>query len=265
VLENRILGVLPARLRAERLPGKPLVEIGGRPLIEWVWRRVSGFASIDACVIATDSERIEAVCRGFGAKVELTSAAHPSGTDRIAEVAARPAWSAYDIIVNVQGDEPLIDESAVAAAIEQIRSGMDIGTVATPIREVSAYADPSVVKVTRRHDGAALYFSRAPIPYRRGGAPDEADLETGLWLRHVGVYAFRRDALRRWVALPSHPLEETERLEQLRPLAAGLTIGVGLVESAERGVDTPEDVERVAARLLTIAQEHTPIAREARP
>jgi 3-deoxy-manno-octulosonate cytidylyltransferase (CMP-KDO synthetase) len=253
VLDNRILGVLPARLRAERLPRKPLVEIAGRPLIEWVWRKVSGFTAIDACVIATDSAEIEAACRRFGARVELTAASHPSGTDRVAEVAAMPAWSEYGIIVNVQGDEPLIEEETVTAAIEQVRSGMDIGTVATPIREVAAYADPSVVKVTRRQDGAALYFSRAPIPYRRDGAPTEADLADGVWLRHVGVYAFRRDALERWVSLPAHALEETERLEQLRPLAA------------ERGVDTPADVERVAARLLTIAQEQTHITREARP
>ena len=261
--ESRILGVVPARLGSERLPRKPLVEIGGRPLIEWVWRRVSGFRTLDACVIATDAAEVAAACRGFGADVEMTSRSHASGTDRVAEVAGRPGWSAFDIIVNVQGDEPLIEEETVAAVIEQVRGGRDIGTVATPIRDVAAYADPSVVKVTRRSDGAALYFSRAPIPFRREGAPGPAELSAGLWLRHVGVYAFTRSALQRWVELPAHELEEAERLEQLRPLAAGLTIGVGVVESAERGVDTPADVERVAARLLT--GEQTPSAAEARP
>jgi len=259
-----ILGVVPARLRSERLPGKPLVDVAGRPLIEWVWRRVSRFTCLDACVIATDAPEVADACRRFGATVELTSPEHPSGTDRVAEVAEREAWTSFDLIVNVQGDEPLIEEVAVRAAIDQVRGGNDIGTVATPIRESAAYHDPSVVKVTRRSDGAALYFSRAPIPYRRDEAPDAQALASGLWLRHVGVYAFTRPALRRWVSLPTHPLEEAERLEQLRPLAAGLTIGVGVVDSAERGVDTPADVDWVAARLLTENQ-RTPSAPEAKP
>lgn len=249
---GNVLGVVPARLRSERLPRKPLIEIAGRPLIEWVWRRVSGFTSLDATVVATDAEEVAAACRGFGGRVVLTSPSHPSGTDRVAEVAARNEFAGFSIIVNIQGDEPLIEQRVVDAAIAQVADGADIGTVATPIRSAAAYGDPSVVKVTRRSDGAALYFSRAPIPFRRDGAPTDDVLAAGTWLRHVGVYAFGRSALRRWIELPVHVLEETERLEQLRPLAAGLTIGVGVVESAESGVDTPTDLERVAARLLTM-------------
>jgi len=249
VRNGRILGVVPARLRSERLPGKPLVEIGGRPLIEWVWRRVSAFTTLDACVVATDAEEVAAVCRSFGAVVAMTSPDHPSGTDRVAEVSAMPPFAGYDIVVNVQGDEPLIDESTVAAAVAEVRRGMDIGTVATPVRELAAWHDPDVVKVTRRSNGAALYFSRSPIPFRRGGAPGESELCTERYLRHVGVYAFTPAALRQWVGLPVAALEEIERLEQLRPLAAGMTIGVGIVAAAEGGVDTPADVERIAARL----------------
>jgi len=267
VRDGRILGIVPARWRSVRLPGKPLIDVGGRPLIEWVWRRVSAFSVLDACLIATDAEEIAETCRAFGARVEMTSPEHGSGTDRVAEVAGRGNWAGYETIVNVQGDEPLIDESHVAAAIEQLGGGADIGTVATPIRDPAAYSDPSVVKVTRRSTGAALYFSRAPIPFRRDGPPDVETLDSGLWLRHVGVYAFRREALLRWVALPAHPLEEAERLEQLRPLAAGLVIGVGVVDSAERGVDIGADIGRVAARLLTMEKEKEQLtqAPEAKP
>lgn len=254
---GRILGIVPARLGSQRLPGKPLVEIGGRPLIEWVWRRVSAFSTLDACVVATDAAEVAEVCRSFGAVVAMTSPEHPSGTDRVAEVAALATYSGYEIIVNVQGDEPLIEEGHVAGAVAEVRRGMDIGTVATPIRDSAALADPGVVKVTRRSNGAALYFSRSAIPFRRDGAPSETDLSTDLYLRHVGVYAFSPASLRRWVSLPICPLEETERLEQLRPLAAGMTIGVGIVESAEGGVDTPADVARITARLKQLEAEPT--------
>jgi 3-deoxy-manno-octulosonate cytidylyltransferase (CMP-KDO synthetase) len=249
VERRRILGVIPARLGSERLPGKPLVPIAGRPLIEWVWRRVSAFETLDACVVATDAEPVAALCRAVGAAVEMTSPDHVSGTDRVAELARMPRYAPYDVWVNIQGDEPLVDEVQVLAAVEQVKRGWDIGTVATPVRTLEAWLDPSVVKVTRRSNGAALYFSRAPIPHKRGGTPTAAELSGELYLRHVGVYAFQREALLRWVNLPVSPLEAAERLEQLRPLAAGLTIGVGLVAHAEGGVDTPEDVQRVEARL----------------
>jgi 3-deoxy-manno-octulosonate cytidylyltransferase (CMP-KDO synthetase) len=234
---------------SERLPGKPLIRLAGRPLIEWVWRRVSGFAMLDACVVATDAEEVKAACEQVGAVAVLTSSMHESGTERTAEVMRMDAYRDYEVVVNVQGDEPLLEESHVRGAVEAVGRGFDIGTVATPLREVAAWRDPSVVKVVRRSNGAALYFSRSPIPFRREGEPSGSLLESDLYLRHVGVYAFTRQALERWVALPVSALEREERLEQLRPLGAGMTIGVEVVESAEGGVDTAEDVRRVEARL----------------
>jgi 3-deoxy-manno-octulosonate cytidylyltransferase (CMP-KDO synthetase) len=257
VQNSRILGVIPARIGSERLPRKPLVRIAGRPLIEWVWRRVSAFGILDACVVATDSSDVIAACDEFGATAVLTSQAHRSGTERVAEVAAREAYSSFGVIVNVQGDEPLIEESHVIAAVDQVRRGFDIGTAATPIRELTAWLDPSVVKVTRRPTGAALYFSRSPIPHRRDGEPDMRALGTDDYLRHIGVYAYTADALLRWTTLPENSLERIERLEQLRPLAAGLTIGVGLVDRAVGGVDTTDDVERMNTLLPTADTERS--------
>jgi 3-deoxy-manno-octulosonate cytidylyltransferase (CMP-KDO synthetase) len=248
-----VLGVIPARLGSERLPRKPLLRLAGRPLIEWVWRRAQAIDTLAACVVATDSEEVAAVCRSVGAPVELTRAEHRTGTERVAEVAALPAYAGYGIVVNIQGDEPFVRREHVAAAIEQVRRGYDIGTVATPVRTLEAWRDPAVVKVTRRADGAALYFSRSPIPHRRGGDPDEAALVGGVYLRHVGLYACGRAALARWVALPEGELERLERLEQLRALEAGMTIGVALVEGAEGGVDTPADVARAEAKLMAEA------------
>lgn len=254
---DRVLGVVPARLGSERLPRKPLHRLAGRPLLEWVWRRISTFRVLDACVVATDAEEIVAACAEFGARAVLTSAAHGSGTERVAEVAGMDAFAGYDVLVNVQGDEPFVREEQVAEAISRIRAGFDVGTVATPVRTREAFRDPAVVKVARRPDGAALYFSRATIPYRREGEPTEEQLSTPLYLRHVGIYAYGRRALERWIGLPASELEEAERLEQLRPLAAGMRIGVGVVGEAEGGVDTPEDAARAEQRLLMLAEEIT--------
>lgn len=245
-----VLGVIPARIASERLPRKPLHLIAGRPLIEWVWRRASTFRILDDVVIATDSEEVAEVCREFGARVELTSAGHPSGTDRVAEVVELPSYRGYDVIVNIQGDEPFLDETAVTGAAELVLAGWDVGTVAGPVESLEAWRSPSVVKVVRRDDGGALYFSRAPIPYLRDREPTLEELASGTILRHVGVYAFTRDALARWVALPPGTLEELERLEQLRALAAGLSIGVARIDRVEGGVDTPEDARLAEERLL---------------
>jgi 3-deoxy-manno-octulosonate cytidylyltransferase (CMP-KDO synthetase) len=251
----RVLGVIPARIASERLPRKPLHLLAGRPLIEWVWRRVRSFPILDAVVIATESEEVAAVCRGFGAVVELTSAAHASGTDRVAEVAALPAYRGYDVVVNIQGDEPFMGEAEVAASARLVMEGWDVGTAAGPVETLEAWRHPAVVKVVRRDDGGALYFSRAPIPYLRDRDPTPAELASGRLLRHVGVYAFARAALERWVALPEGQLEEFEKLEQLRALAAGLSIGVALVDRAEGGVDTIEDARRAEERLLAASRE----------
>lgn len=248
----RVLGVIPARIASERLPRKPLHLLAGRPLIEWVWRRVRDFSILDAVVIATDSEEVAAVCRGFGATVELTAAAHPSGTDRVAEVAALPAYRGYQVVVNIQGDEPFIGEAEVDAAARLVLDGWNLGTAAAPVGTLEAWRSPAVVKVVRGNDGGALYFSRAPIPYLRDREPTPAELASDHFLRHVGIYAFARAALERWVALPPSSLEEFERLEQLRALAAGLSIGVAAVDHAEGGVDTIEDARRAEERLLAV-------------
>lgn len=250
----RILGVIPARLSSERLPHKPLYVIAGKPLIEWVWRRVSSFRLLERIVVATDADEVRATCASFGAEAVLTSAAHASGTERIAEVIGRPEYGGFDIVVNVQGDEPFVREEDVAAAVEQVTRGFDVGTVAAPVGTRRAWLDPAVVKVTRRMDGAALYFSRSPIPHRRDGEPTEEELAAEPYLRHIGIYAYTPDMLRRWLALEVSALESVERLEQLRALENGLTIGVGIVAGAEAGVDTPADVQRAARRIL---RDHT--------
>jgi 3-deoxy-manno-octulosonate cytidylyltransferase (CMP-KDO synthetase) len=252
-----VLGVIPARLGSERLPRKPLEILAGRPLVEWVWRRARSLAVLDAVVIATDSDEIVAACHAFGARAMLTAATHPSGTDRVAEVAAHPDFSSYGIIVNIQGDEPFVTEAQVSGAVEKVRAGWDIGTVAAVVEDVETWRDESVVKVVLGGEGGALYFSRAPVPHFRGHAPTASDLASVPALRHIGVYAYSRNALERCVTLPVSRLEETERLEQLRPLAAGLGIGVAVVAGSEGGVDTPEDLRRAEARLMLEAAEPT--------
>ncbi|MGQ0815606.1 MAG: 3-deoxy-manno-octulosonate cytidylyltransferase [Gemmatimonadota bacterium] len=244
-----MLGIIPARLGSERLPRKPLQPLHGRPLIEWVWKRVVPFKTLDHLVIATDSEEVAAVCYGFGAAVELTLDSHRSGTERCAEVSARNGNARFDVVVNIQGDEPFITEEQVSAAVAQVRSGFEIGTVAAPIQTIQAYGDPSVVKIARAGNGRALYFSRAPIPHTRDREPAADELAGEQFLRHIGVYAYTRAALLKWVSLPETELERAEKLEQMRPLAAGMSIGVGIVSSAAGGVDTAEDLAH-AERIL---------------
>lgn len=250
----RILGVIPARLGSERLPRKPLHVIAGKPLVEWVWRRVSSLSVLDRVVVATDAAEIRAACASFGAECVLTSTTHGSGTERIGEVIERAEYGGYDIVVNVQGDEPFVREEEVAAAVAQVRRGFDVGTVAAPVGTRQAWRDASVVKVTRRADGAALYFSRSAIPHRRDGEPTAAELAAEPYLRHIGIYAYTPAVLRRWLALAPSALERVERLEQLRALDGGLTIGVAVVAGAEAGVDTPADARRAARRIL---RDHT--------
>lgn len=209
---------------------------------------------LDHAVVATDSPEVAEVCRAMGAPVELTSPDHPSGTDRVAEVASRQAYQDFDYIVNVQGDEPLLEESHLAAAIELVRdAGWQIGTCATPIMTEEARNEASVVKVVRAGTGQALYFSRAAIPHKRDEKPSRDDLEHEPFLRHIGLYAYTRDALAEWVARSPSPLERLEMLEQLRPLEAGLRIGVAVVGAAERGVDTPADAVLMEAKLTELS------------
>lgn len=249
-MSGRVLGIVPARLASSRLPRKPLYPLLGRPLIEWVWKRVAAMSVLDHAVIATDSDEVAEVCRALGAPVEMTSADHPSGTDRVAEVADRPGFRDFDFIANVQGDEPLLREAHLAAAVDLVRTGgWHVGTCATPLLSDDARKDPSVVKVARAASGQALYFSRAPIPYKRDDRPTLEELEREPFLRHIGLYAYTRDALSDWVALAPSRLEQLEMLEQLRPLEAGLRIGVAVVGAADPGVDTPADALRMETRL----------------
>lgn len=258
-MSGQVLGIVPARLASTRLPNKPLYPLLGRPLIEWVWRRVETMTVLDHAVVATDSEEVADICEALGAPVEMTSADHPSGTDRVAEVANRPEYEGFDYIANVQGDEPLLKEAHLRSAVDLVRDGgWQVGTCATPILTHDARKDPSVVKVARAASGRALYFSRAPIPYQRDGKPTEEDLGREPFLRHIGIYAYTRAALNDWVALAPSRLERLELLEQLRPLEAGLRIGVAVVGAADPGVDTPADAIRMEA-ILSESTSPTPV------
>ncbi|CAN5334177.1 3-deoxy-manno-octulosonate cytidylyltransferase [soil metagenome] len=257
-MSARTLAVVPARLASVRLPRKPLHPLAGRPLVQWVWERACAMDCLDEVVVATDSEEVAEVAAGFGATVELTAAEHPSGTDRVAEVAVGERYRHFPLIVNLQGDEPFITPEAVVAALELVRDGgWEVGTVATRFGSVSEWLDPAAVKVVSNDRGGALLFSRAPIPHLRGGGVSDELLAHTPFLRHLGVYAYRRAALLRWVGLPEGTLERIERLEQLRPLAAGIPIGVAVVEAPlHGGIDTAEDA--LSAERLVTQQRHAP-------
>ncbi|MGQ0765166.1 MAG: 3-deoxy-manno-octulosonate cytidylyltransferase [Gemmatimonadota bacterium] len=243
-----VLAVIPARLGSTRLPRKPLRLLGGKPLVVRVHERVTTMALADRVVVATDSAEIGAAVAAAGGEFVMTRGDHPSGTDRVAEVAFSADFERYDVVLNVQGDEPFIRDDAVAGSISMVqRNGFDIGTAAVPADE-AAFDDPTVVKIVCGDDGGALYFSRAPIPWVREA--EDLSLRQRVAWRHLGVYACSRGALQRWTGLDVHPLEQLERLEQLRPLAAGLTIGVARLHAAvvDGGVDTEEDLARANAR-----------------
>jgi len=227
------------------------LQIGDRPLIQWVWQRAidSGAASV---LIATDDERIRAAALEFGADCVMTSAHHVSGTDRIAETARAKGFAADDIVVNLQGDEPMMPAQVIASVAQALRdvAGADISTAAAPVRSLREFLDPNCVKALRDPDGRALYFSRAPVPWPRDSIAAERPASfVGAW-RHIGIYAYRVRSLLQFAAWPPTPLETTEKLEQLRALEHGMHIHVAtLRESPPAGVDTPEDLERVRASL----------------
>jgi 3-deoxy-manno-octulosonate cytidylyltransferase (CMP-KDO synthetase) len=240
------LAVIPARLGATRLPRKPLRLLGGSPLIVRVWERIVESGAVDRVIVATDADEIASVVRERGGEVAMTRSDHPSGTDRIAEVVERPDCQEFDVIVNVQGDEPFVRPEAISGAASLVRSGaFPLATCATRAAP-GILENPDVVKVVCADDGRALYFSRGPIPFLRDRA-DAAD-RNEIIRHHLGLYAYTRSALRQWVALPVHALERVERLEQLRPLAAGMAMGVHLVDAPPLGgVDTEEDLARANA------------------
>jgi 3-deoxy-manno-octulosonate cytidylyltransferase (CMP-KDO synthetase) len=239
----RVLGVIPARLGSTRLPNKPLQLLAGEPLITRVIQHVVDLGLVEQLVVATDSQMIAQVVERAGVRAVLTRDGHLAGTDRVAEAAGRAEFAGFDVVANVQGDEPFLPRAALAGAIDRVAQGDDIGTAAAPLPPEHA-ADPSRVKVVTDARGRALYFSRAAIPRRR----EPTDPADGLYWQHLGLYVYTRPALAQWVATPPSPAERAEHLEQLRALHCGLTIGVArLTEPALPGVDTPDDLRRAEA------------------
>jgi 3-deoxy-manno-octulosonate cytidylyltransferase (CMP-KDO synthetase) len=246
--------IIPARFASSRLPGKPLLMIGDRPLIQWVWQRAVA-SGAESVLVATDDERIRSAALKFGAQCMMTSPHHVSGTDRISEAVRAQGLAADDIVVNLQGDEPMMPAEVVAGVANALRNSEsnDIATAVAPIESLREFLDPNCVKALRAADGRALYFSRAPVPWPRdsvaGGRPTQY---AGAW-RHVGIYAYRVRSLLQFAAWPPTPLEEAEKLEQLRALEHGMRIHlVILSEAPPAGVDTPQDLERVRAGLATV-------------
>lgn len=231
--------VIPARFASSRLPGKPLLRETGKYLIQHVYEQALRAKSLAAVVVATDDDRIASAVESFGGYAVMTREDHQSGTDRIAEAISSIDC---DIVINIQGDEPQFDPSGINQLSELLQndSTAAVATLATPIRSVNMYRDPNAVKVVCDDDGRALYFSRSPIPHCRDGEPNLIS-NPPFALLHVGVYAYRREAILRIANSPSHPLERAEKLEQLRVLGHGGIIRVGVIPHAHRGVDTPAD------------------------
>jgi 3-deoxy-manno-octulosonate cytidylyltransferase (CMP-KDO synthetase) len=250
-----IVAIIPARFGSTRLPGKPLSDIHGKPMIQHVYERTARARGLSRVLVATDDERIVAVVRGFGGEAVMTSRDHATGTDRLAE-----AVRATDarVVVNVQGDEPMLEPSAIEASLEPMarEPQLEMATLSLPLASVDEMLSPMVVKVVTDARGDALYFSRSPIPFVRTGGPADARgaaqlaVERGLARKHVGLYVYRREALLRFAALPASALETSEGLEQLRALHNGMRIRVVAAEG-ESGlaVDTQEDLDRVRALM----------------
>jgi 3-deoxy-manno-octulosonate cytidylyltransferase (CMP-KDO synthetase) len=241
------IAVIPARYSATRLPGKPLVSLGGKPMIRRVWERASQAERITRVIIATDDERILQAAAGFGAEAMMTRSEHRSGTERVAEVAVHVPGTGEDVFVNVQGDEPLVEPEAIDTLVEAIESeeGVAVATLMVPIAKPPDIMDPNIVKVVLDFDGNALYFSRAPIPWVRDR---EAPVHVK-HMKHLGLYAFRRDALLDFPTLPVGDLERIEQLEQLRWMENGYKIRVAETQHDSVSVDVPDDVERVEQLL----------------
>ncbi len=245
-MPRKILGVIPARFASSRFPGKAIARIAGKSMLQHVYERVSMSRYLTSIMIATDDERILAEARSFGAPVRMTRPDHPSGTDRVAEVASAME---SELVVNIQGDEPLIDPAAIDAAILPMAADPEIpmGTLKKRIEDPREIGDPNVVKVVTDSAGNAIYFSRSTIPYARDGA------HTAHY-KHVGLYVYRREFLLGYSDLPVGPLERAERLEQLRALENGYPIRVVETEYESLGVDTPADLERVTTLFETTSR-----------
>lgn len=243
--------IIPARYGATRFPGKPLIDIAGKPMIQHVYERAqeSGAAQV---LIATDDERIATAARGFGADVAMTRSDHPSGTDRLAEVVEQRNLHDPAIVINLQGDEPLMQPSLIRQVADALvqRQEADIATLATPIMAREEVFDPNTVKVIRNRDGYAMYFSRAPIPWDRDNFKQQNGRLTAGYLRHLGIYGYRVSFLRRYPSLSEVEMERAESLEQLRALWHGARIYIDVANDVPGpGVDTPADLEKVEAIL----------------
>jgi 3-deoxy-manno-octulosonate cytidylyltransferase (CMP-KDO synthetase) len=246
--ESSVLAVIPARFHSTRLPGKILADIAGKPMIEHVYRRASAASLVHAVIVATDDDRIAAAVRGFGGAALMTRADHVSGTDRIAEIAAQLPCR---IVVNVQGDEPLIEPETIDAAVAPMLAdaSLEMSTLSRRLTGVDEFRSANVVKVVSNALGDALYFSRSPIPYSVPSAALASSVPSAA-RAHVGLYVYRRETLLKLAGMPAAPLEREESLEQLRALANGIRIRVVDTHHVSAGVDTPEDLERMRSLML---------------
>src|SRR4051812_4124444 len=244
---SKALGIIPARFASTRFPGKPLHLIAGKPLLRRVWERCVQARSLDSVIIATDDMRIAEAAFGWGSEIALTSASHESGTDRAAEIAGRVRQ--FGFIVNIQGDEPLIEPRLIDRLVAKLRSdtAVELVTAAHPFSKPADAESPHQVKVVIDRNNRALYFSRAAIPCSNAA---NSKTKTGLFLRHQGIYGFRRDLLLRFVGWSPTPLERAESLEQLRALENGVTVHVLVTKHGSPGVDTPQDAKNLE-RMLT--------------
>ncbi|QEC52750.1 3-deoxy-manno-octulosonate cytidylyltransferase (CMP-KDO synthetase) [Anseongella ginsenosidimutans] len=246
---QKIIGIIPARFASVRFPGKPLADIGGKPMIRRVYEQVCKSSAVSEVVVATDDERILRAVTGFGGKAMLTSSGHQSGTDRCAEVAGM--FPGYDIVINIQGDEPFIDPAQIdelcscfQTGEKENGSGVELASLYKKITSPEELKNPNLPKIVMNGKKEAIYFSRFPVPYLRG-VPAEKWLEHRDYYKHIGIYGYRRDILLEITKLPPSPLELSESLEQLRWLENGYTIRLAETRAATHAIDTPEDLQRV--------------------
>lgn len=243
-MEKQTAIIIPARYGSSRLEGKPLLKANGKPIIQWVWEKASKVPLVDRVIVATDDERIFNACKEFGAEVEMTSTEHKSGSDRIAEVASRHPEIGY--IINLQGDEPLIEQSNIELVIKGVKfdEQADISTLVREIKDEDEVNNPNLVKCVFDLNGYAMYFSRSKIPYER-------NVNKGEWkfYSHLGIYGYKREALFKMTGLPQAPYEKAESLEQLRALQNGMKIKVAVVDNVPVGIDTIEDFEKFKAMV----------------
>lgn len=245
----KALGIIPARYASTRFPGKPLALLAGKPMVQWVYERASKAELLSEVLVATDDQRIFDAVKKFGGRVVMTRHDHPSGSDRIAEVAAT---SDAEIIVNIQGDEPLIEPAAIDLGVKILldHPAAQVGTLVRPLRDAADLRNPNIVKVVLAQDNTALYFSRSAIPFCRGVQTDAEWLQQHTYFKHIGLYIFRRDMLLQFVKWPPGILERVESLEQLRLLEHGVKIHVAVTEYEARGVDTDDDLDILVGELL---------------